>query len=140
MRPSGTLLRERAESVGDVALLVLLALLVLGPQPRRLTKWGWAWLLLVLPGGAGGALLLARDAPWSRRTTAEREPVDRHDAVPGLRTTGGVALVLALVVTVLLTVLVAFAADLLPGERYEQPRRPYDVVRVDGSRGPGELY
>ena len=136
---SGALLRERAASVGTGAMLLLLVLLASGPQPRRLTKWGWTWLLLVLPLFAGAALLLWREAPWSRRTTAEREPVDHHDSVPGVRTTGGVALFLAVVVSFLLSSLVSalVAATALDDAR---PARPYDVVRTDGTRGPGLLH
>ena len=136
--PSGALLRERAASVGAGALLLLLALLAFGPQPRRLTKWGWTWLLLVLPLSAGPALLLAREAPWSRRATAEREPVDRRDSVPGVRTTGGVALVLVLAVTVLLSGLTTLLVAATP-LGHPQPPGPYDVVRTDGTRGPGTL-
>lgn len=136
---SGALLRERAAAVGSGAVLLLLALLAFGPQPRRLTKWGWTWLLLVLPQFAGPALLLWREAPWSRRATAEREPVDRHDSVPGVRTTGGVALVLVLVVSVLLAGLATMLVTVTPLDDL-QPARPYDVVRIDGTRGPGQLH
>lgn len=66
---SGELLRERLATVGSLMLLVLAALLVFGPQPRRATKRAWAWALLLLPGTAGGLLLLWREAPWSPDTT-----------------------------------------------------------------------
>jgi len=49
-----------------VLLLGLLIGLVNGPQPRRLTKWGTFWFLLI-PGGLGVAWLLGNEAPWDRK-------------------------------------------------------------------------
>lgn len=132
---TGTLLRERADGVGSLVLLVLLVGLVVGPQPRRATKWGWAWLLLLLPVGLGALLLLTREAPWSRSTTAEAAPADRHDRAPGVRTSGGTVLVLLVALGLLLSGLGAVAGRLSPPLR----PAPYTVLTGDGTRSAWPL-
>jgi hypothetical protein len=131
----GGLLRDQLDRVGSGVLLVLLLLLVVGPQPRRATKWGWAWLLLLLPAGLGALLLLSRDAPWSRASTAEPAPADRHDRAPGVRTSGGTLFVLLLGLALLLTGLRGVAGGLEPSAT----PAAYDVLHADGWRTPGPL-
>jgi hypothetical protein len=53
--------------------LVMLFVLITGPQPRRATKWANFWLFL-LPGGVGLLWALAREAPWSRSESDLPEP------------------------------------------------------------------
>ncbi len=48
-----------------LAWLLILAMMMLGPEPRRCTRFGWFWLLGI-PGGFGLAWFLLREAPWSR--------------------------------------------------------------------------
>jgi hypothetical protein len=55
-----------------------LLLLLLGPQPRRATKWGVVWLL-TLPFNVGLLWWLLREAPWSRRALAEPAPLAHYD-------------------------------------------------------------
>lgn len=132
---TGSLLREHADRVGGLVLLVLLVALVVGPQPRRATTWGWAWLLLLLPAGLGALLLLTREAPWSRSTTAEPAPADRHDRAPGVRTSGGTLFVLLLALALLLSGLRAAASGLVPALR----PAPYTVLQGDGTRSSWPL-
>lgn len=67
-----------------------LALLVRGPQPRRVTKWGMFWLLWI-PLGVGLCWWLARDAPFSRamNETASPEPRKKGLQPTGVRRNGG---------------------------------------------------
>ena len=69
-----------------LAVLSLLALLLLvaGPQPRRVTKWGLFWIL-GLPAGIGLAWWVWRDSPWDPRMSALPAPAPR---VRGVMTSG----------------------------------------------------
>ncbi len=87
-------LRELAV-VWPVVWLVMLFVLVTGPQPRRATKWAVFWLLAI-PGGLGMLWVLAREAPWSRRAVALPEPAAGHEWG---RWTGGRTFLVVLVVS-----------------------------------------
>jgi len=52
------------------AMFLVIWLLVAGPQPRRFTKWGWFWIIAVIPAGIGAIWYLLREAPWSPRASA----------------------------------------------------------------------
>jgi hypothetical protein len=56
-----------------VVWLLCVVLLLLGPQPRRLTKWGTFWILGV-GFGLGALWWLWREAPWNARASALPEP------------------------------------------------------------------
>lgn len=137
-RQPGTLLRERLASVGDLTGLLLVLAVMVGPQPRRATKWAWAWLVALPPWGLGQVLLLWREAPWSPDTTAEPEPADRHDRTPGVRTSGGVAVVSLLLLLSAGWLVGQLLSAALPFDDTLAPA-PYEVVQVDGSRVPGPL-
>ncbi|WP_166389719.1 hypothetical protein [Nocardioides ochotonae] len=76
-RPAGAYL---ALWLGTVLLLAV------GPEPRRVTPWGWFWLLL-LTGPIGAIAFLVLSGVLSRKPVA---------APMALRTGGGWALILAL--------------------------------------------
>jgi hypothetical protein len=89
-----------------LGLLVLaaLAFLILGPQPRRVTKWGMFWLLWI-PLAGGVAWWLAREAPFVERLRAVVAPPPRvrGDMPYGVRRAGGgVTVVVTLGVSILL--------------------------------------
>lgn len=82
-------------------------LLVAGPQPRRVTKWGLFWVL-GLPAGIGLVWWVLRDSPWDPRMTALAPPAPRvRGMLPsGIHRADGVTSFLrVLVVTFVLGVL-----------------------------------
>ena len=56
-----------------IAWLIMLFVLITGPQPRLATTWAASWVML-LPGGLGLIWLLTNEAPWSRRVASLPEP------------------------------------------------------------------
>ncbi len=83
-------------------MLLVVWLLVHGPQPRRFTKWGWFWLIAVLPAGIGAVWYLLREAPWGARASAwpalgPRQTRNPHDANGPVRRGGWLALLFAVV-------------------------------------------
>ncbi len=70
--------------------LLFLGILVFGPQPRRVTKWGMLWVICI-PLGLGMAWWLARDAPFSPAMNRVAQPVpgDKGMLPNGIRRTGG---------------------------------------------------
>jgi hypothetical protein len=91
--------------LGLAVFAVLLVCLLVGPQPRRLTKWGTFWVLL-MPAGLGPAWLLAREAPWDRNLHQLPEPPARWlgDLGGGIRRhSGWTGFALLLIVTVLVS-------------------------------------
>jgi hypothetical protein len=91
---------EAAVRASGLAALVLVVFLLVGPQPRRATKWAWFWLMLV-PGGLAQLAWLAAEAPWSRRVAAGPEPRPHRQEPADTRLTGGRAVLLAIALTVL---------------------------------------
>ena len=88
----------------------LVGLLVAGPQPRRFTKWGWFWLITLLPAGLGAVWWLLREAPWDRHMSAEpplppRVTRHRYDPTGRVRRGGWTGLLAGLVLGQLLAVL-----------------------------------
>lgn len=130
----GRLVRERLAAPLRGLNALLLVLLVFGPQPRRATKWGWFWLLL-LPWGAGAGLLLAREAPWSPAACAEDEPFPKR-AKRGVRASGGTGFGVLVAVSAAVLLLSAAVSALVPTPA---PTGAYDVVLEDGTRTPGPL-
>jgi hypothetical protein len=116
-----------------VALLALLVL-VLGPQPRRLTKWGVFWVLGV-PGLAGIAWWLVREAPWSPQMSALAEPAPR--AVGGFlgisRRSGGTGFLALLGATVVVSLVLLALSAALPVPASVPGSTTWTVVRADGS-------
>ena len=96
----------RWEWLGAAASLVVLVMLVTGPQPRRATKWAWFWLYL-LPAHAGLLYALAREAPWSATVHRTPEPLPHREMVADIRFTGGKAFLIVLLVGALADELVA---------------------------------
>jgi hypothetical protein len=107
--PAATLVR-----VATVTSIVLVVLMIGGPQPRRATKWAWFWLLLV-PGGLTQLAWIAVEAPWSRRANRRPEPPPHRRDVPDGRLTGGWSFLFAFVLGGVLTVLGTAVASWLAG-------------------------
>ena len=90
----------------EVAALLLL---VMGPQPRRFTKWGQFWLLGI-PAGAGLLWWVLRDVPFDARMRAVPEPPPHASGVIGgdvVRRSGAVGFGWALVGSLVLSAVVA---------------------------------
>lgn len=133
-----------AGRLGWPLTLVMVAaffLLVMGPQPRRRTKWATFWYLLI-PLGLGLAWIVARDAPWSEEMNAVPEPAPRWRGTlrPGLeRTGGGRAIWFAWVTSIVVGVSIAAWLWLVPG--FGRPFDPapgtttWTVVWANGSTG-----
>ena len=94
---------ERALWLSGITALLLLLVLVGGPQPRRATKWAWFWLMLV-PGGITQLAWLAAEAPWSGPARRRPEPRPHRQQPDDPRLTGGRAVLLAIAVGILLGV------------------------------------
>lgn len=116
-RGSGTAWPRTA--LAFLALLTVLGavgLLISGPEPRLLTRWGWFWLLS-LPAGLGLVWYLVREAPWNARTStiAPLPPGrTRHDLDGGpVRRGGWTGLVAAAVFGGLVTVLLTLGQNAL---------------------------
>jgi hypothetical protein len=110
-KPGDTNPWSGALSVGwTAAWLVMLFVLITGPQPRRATKWAVAWVSL-LPGGLGLIWALTREAPWSRRAADLPEPPP--GPLPG-RWTGGWAFLAVLFVSQVVAELPSMVRDLIP--------------------------
>ena len=94
------------DAVLAACLLVAIAGLVRGPQPRRATKWAWFWVILLLPG-IGVLFWLVLDVPWSRQASARPEPVPGQRSVGGRLSAGhAVLLVISINLALLLVLLV----------------------------------
>ena len=64
-----------------IALQVIAVLIMVSSrQPRRMTKWGWFWILQ-LPLGLGLAWWVLREIPWDARTELLDEPGPRERGV-----------------------------------------------------------
>ena len=74
---------------------LLVALLLAGPQPRRMTKWAVFWLLMTA-GGLGALWWLWRDVPWSQAVARAN----------GRRLNGWVTFGLAFVINVALSAVI----------------------------------
>nr|CAA9350371.1 MAG: hypothetical protein AVDCRST_MAG46-2552 [uncultured Nocardioidaceae bacterium] len=110
--------------LGLAIVALLLACLVLGPQPRRLTKWGTFWVLL-MPAGLGPVWLLAREAPWDRNLHQLPEPPPRWrgDIGGGIRRHGGwTGFALLLIVAILVSGVSELLRDQL--SRLDPPMPP----------------
>lgn len=123
----------------SVLLLGALILLVMGPQPRRFTKWGTFWLL-GLPLGAGLIWWLLRDAPFDPAMRAVPEP-EPHRHGPGahgvLRRSGAVGFAWALVGSLAMTLLLVGVVDARGWGDRPDPRPgsvTFEVVYVDGQQ------
>jgi hypothetical protein len=81
--------------VGLVALLLLLAVLFLGGQPRRATRWATFWLLLT-PMNLGMLRTLVLEAPWSAAMRRWPEPPPHRLMQLDARMTGGSAFLIML--------------------------------------------
>lgn len=116
--------------------LLSVLLLVLGPQPRRKTKWATFWTL-GLPAGAGVAWWILRDSPWSHAANVIPEPVPRaRGAMPsGQRRMGGAVAFFAVLVVggSLVMGLIHVVASAGAQDAGPSGSRGWSVVRVDGT-------
>jgi hypothetical protein len=95
--------------------LGFLAVLIWGPQPRRVTKWGMFWALWV-PLGIGVGWWLARDAPFAPDMNAVAAPGPREKGMRpnGIqRTGGGIAFVAAWGVSIAVGIALAILVGVL---------------------------
>lgn len=92
----GGLRFDRLKWLSALVTVLMIGILVYGPQPRRMTKWGAFWSYLI-PFNIGIFSALLRDSPWNPRTNRLPEPrpgdravVDRvtNEVIP--RYSGGV--------------------------------------------------
>ena len=96
LEPTRHDLLQRGSGTATVVLLGVVLVVMLGPQPRRTTKWALFWLCL-LPLNAGLLWALLREAPWSPAARALPVPAP-HRFQPGdRRLAGGKAFVYLLV-------------------------------------------
>lgn len=102
-RPFDHDIGDPLRGVAVLSSLLVLILLVRGPQPRWATKWAWFWLGAT-PLGLGILAWLALEVPWSRRAhrLPEPQPGAREE-----RLTGGIAFGLFLIASSVLTQLVS---------------------------------
>ena len=87
--------------LSTLAGVILVLVLIGGPQPRRATKWAWFWLLLV-PGAVTQLAWLAIEAPWSERTNRRPEPLPHKDQPAARPVTRGRALLVSVLLGALL--------------------------------------
>lgn len=90
---------HRLVRISTIVSLLLVLVLIGGPQPRRATKWAWFWLMLV-PGGVTQLAWVALEAPWSSRANRRPEPLPHRDQPGDTRLTGGWAFLLCLPVSI----------------------------------------
>ena len=69
----GDLRFDRVKWLSALVTVLMIGILVYGPQPRRMTKWGAFWAYLI-PFSVGIFYALFRDSPWSPRTNRLPEP------------------------------------------------------------------
>jgi hypothetical protein len=123
-------------AVLEVAALFLL---VMGPQPRRFTKWGQFWLLGI-PAGAGLIWWVLRDAPFDAAMRAVPEPAPHARGVIGgdvVRRSGAQGFGWALVGSIVLSAVVLGVVQARGwGDRPEpdQGSVTFQVVYDDGQR------
>lgn len=101
------------ESVGlawSAAWLIMLFVLITGPQPRRATKWAVVWIF-TLSGGLGLLWALTREAPWAREASELPEPAPGPG---GGRWTGGWAFIAAALLSSFLAEMPAWVQSVLP--------------------------
>ncbi len=111
-------------------------LLVVGPQPRRKTKWGTFWSF-GLPAGLGVAWWVLRDAPWNSTMIRVPAPAPRvRGLLPsGIRRMGGGAAFLGLSVLLGSLLSAGLFGLLAYGDRQNPPAGSvtWSVVRTDGT-------
>jgi hypothetical protein len=95
-----------ANAVGTIAAVIFL---IVGPQPRRMTKWGVFWTLL-MPLNLGMLWWLFAEAPWAPRSRALPEPASRMVRVmyDGRRRFGGGQMFCALLLAAMASAVVAY--------------------------------
>jgi hypothetical protein len=76
--------RGALDLIAGICWLVMLAVLLFGPAPRKATRWGWLWLF-ALPLSIGGLWWLLRESPWTG------DPLGRAVAEPATGRFGGLA-------------------------------------------------
>jgi hypothetical protein len=91
-------LLQRWSGASTVVLVVLVLVLMLGPQPRRVTKWALFWWFLT-PLNAGLIWALVREAPWAPAARALPVPAPHRFQPDDRRFTGGLAFLLMLLAT-----------------------------------------
>lgn len=69
----GQLRFDRLKWLSALVLVLMIGILLYGPQPRRMTKWGAFWAYLI-PFNIGIFYALLRDSPWNRKMARLPEP------------------------------------------------------------------
>ena len=69
----GQLRFDRLKWLSALVLVLMIGILLYGPQPRRMTKWGAFWAYLI-PYNIGIFYALLRDSPWSQKMARLPEP------------------------------------------------------------------
>lgn len=69
----GGLRFDRLNGLSVLLTILMIGVLMYGPQPRRKTKWGAFWSYLI-PYSLGILWALLRDSPWNRRMSLLPEP------------------------------------------------------------------
>lgn len=119
--------------------LVFLGILVLGPQPRRLTKWATLWVICI-PLGLGMGWWLARDTPFApaMNRAPQPRPGEKGMLPNGIRRTGGgVAFLAAWGVSILVGIASAIVIGLLgSSDGSSDPLEPWSLVVMQQPFGP----
>ncbi len=69
----GQLRFDRLKWLSALVLVLMIGILLYGPQPRRMTKWGAFWAYLI-PYNIGIFYALLRDSPWNQKMARLPEP------------------------------------------------------------------
>lgn len=69
----GQLRFDRLKWLSALVMVLMIGILLYGPQPRRTTKWGAFWVYLI-PYNIGIFYALLRDSPWNRKMARLPEP------------------------------------------------------------------
>lgn len=76
----GELRFDRLKWLSVLVLVLMVGILLYGPRPRRMTKWGAFWAYLI-PFNVGIFYALLRDSPWNRKMAMLPEPEVRERVV-----------------------------------------------------------
>jgi hypothetical protein len=100
-----------------LATIAAVVFLIVGPQPRRMTKWGVFWTLM-LPLNVGMLWWLFAEAPWAPRARALPEPASQRVRVMydgRTRFGGGQMFVVLLLASMALAVVAYFVGEGIGG-------------------------
>ena len=69
----GTLLLDRIAKLPSALIFLMVVVMLCGPQPRRMTRWGAFWAYTA-PLNVGIFYALLRDSPWNKKMNLVPEP------------------------------------------------------------------